>query len=69
MTITIEKLNHGFKISDDKGNTEKYWWMEKKDALLLFKKKYGYYGMRWVEIDDRSHEWIERMKRYNSEGK
>ena len=61
-TITIEKLNHGFKITDNAGHEEKYWWMERKEALMRFKRRYGYFNKRGIDIDDRSWEWMQRRK-------
>ena len=61
-TITIEKLNHGFKITDNVGHEEKYWWMERKEALMRFKRRYGYFNKRGVDVDDRSWEWMQRRR-------
>lgn len=56
LTITIEKLYNGYKISDSIGNSEKYWYTSKKDALTKFKAIKGYRWERGIEIVDKSKE-------------
>lgn len=53
MTITIEKLNHGFRITDSAGHTEKYWWMSKYEALMQFKTTYGHRNKRFIDIIEK----------------
>ena len=53
MIITIEKLNHGFRITDSAGHTEKYWWMAKTEALGKFKRTYGHFNKRYIDIIEK----------------
>ena len=52
MTIYIRRINGWLVLSDRKGNTWKYLWYSKRYALSHFKRQFGYFRKRGVEIID-----------------